>query len=260
MDDKHNISTLTVDEPKNTVELAELKNSPSPTYELIRQKWREYLIEILVIIFSITISFALNAWKEKQSKSELEGLYLKSLYNDISSDIEALQETIHATKQVVGKAKSLLAYSRQEDLSTLNGAHFLLELRGVFDRPNFVSNDATFTDLKSSGNMQVLTSFPLKNSLFKYYKQYEAIKAIEIAERDATLSLVAPYIMKRFSLSDQPLDSSNNTHAMRAVLKDTEYINCIFVRLSNREELLEEYKNLLIKSQKIKVELQKQIK
>jgi hypothetical protein len=260
MDDKPNIPTLIDIDPKNPEELVEVKNPPSTTYELIRQKWREYIIEILVIILGITISFALNAWKEKQSKIELEQLYVKSLYNDISSDSEALQETIHATKQVVGKAKSLLAYSLQEDLSNLNGAQFLLELRGVFDRPNFVSNDATFTDLKSSGNMQVITDFPLKNSLFKYYKQYEAIKAIEIAERDATLSLVAPYIMKRFSLSDQPLDSSNNNLAMRAVLKDTEYINSIFVRLSNREELLAQYQDLLIKSQKIKVELQKQIK
>ncbi len=246
-------------EPDTTKESV-LQPAPSPTIlGLVRQKWREYVIEILVIIVGITLSFALNAWKEQQSKKELEQIYLKSLQRDISSDIEALNQVIDETAQVVAKARTLLSYSAKPDAATFNEAIFLADLRDVFERPNFVSNDAAFTDLKSSGNMQILTDFGLKNNLFNYYKHYEAIKAVEEAERDATLFLVAPYMAKHFSFNRETENKATSNQAVLEAIENREYTNSIFVRLDNREELLAEYKDLLVKSRKIQAALQKQI-
>lgn len=140
---------------------------------LLRERWPEYVMEILVIILSISASFALDEWKDKQRKQELEQLYLKELTRDIESDVDQLNEIIAETKQVVFKASALINLDRQELQPDYD--QFISDIRFAFKRPRFVAQDATFSDLKSTGNMQVLSSFSLKNALFNYYKQYESI-------------------------------------------------------------------------------------
>lgn len=95
---------------------------------LFREKWPEYIIEIIVIILSITVSFALNEWKENNSKYELEQVYLKSLYHDINSDIEALHEVIEETELVIHKGHVLLDLSKQSNWSELNYGQFITDL------------------------------------------------------------------------------------------------------------------------------------
>lgn len=55
-------------------------------------------------------------------------------------------------------------------------------------------------------------------------------------------------------------DESHVQSNIMAALKDVEYQNSIFVRIANREELLDEYKDMLKASRIIKERLQKQIK
>jgi type II secretory pathway pseudopilin PulG len=133
---------------------------------LIRERWPEYVVEIAVIIFSISISFALDEWKDRQQKQELEQLYLKELARDIDADIRQLNGIIAETKQVAQKANGLIKLSQQESQPVYS--QFVNDVRFIFKRPRFVAQDATFSDLKSSGNLQTMRSFPLKNALFDY--------------------------------------------------------------------------------------------
>ena len=71
-------------------------------------------------------------------------------------------------------------------------------------RPKFTTRDATFSDLKSSGNLHLLKDIGLKNSLFAYYNVAQNIKdlqskALMMAERarsfqyDVELSPMSAY-------------------------------------------------------------------
>jgi hypothetical protein len=46
-----------------------------PIVAVLRHRWPEYLIEIVVIVFSISISFAFDQWKERRHEHEVEQLY-----------------------------------------------------------------------------------------------------------------------------------------------------------------------------------------
>jgi hypothetical protein len=238
--------------------------------QLLKEKWTEYLVEIIVIILGITISFALDEWKEQRQKKELEQVYLKSLHNDLIQDIRNLKRTIEETQLVIRQAKMLLAQaelSPRADSLPIPPVQFFTALRDILRRPLFIAHDATFSDLKSSGNMQIITDFPLKNALFGYFLDYESIKLIEVAEREVTITITGPYLMKHFPLrylerryladtSSQHLKENN----FMPMLRDREFSNNLFIRLSNRAELLQDYQEALALSQKIKSRVEKQLR
>lgn len=214
-------------------------------YRLVREKWPEYLVEMLVIVFSISASFALDEWKENQSKRALEQTYLRGLATDLRADSSHLAEVILETNAIVGKARHLLTPATPEAVKAPSG-EFLDELRFIFRRPRFIAEDATFSDLKSSGNLQVVDDFPLKNSLFDYYRQYTAIEQVETAERDATTHLIAPFFAKQLPLvPDRVATASVNAARIAALRTNVEFRNNVFIRQVTREELLRDYRQLL---------------
>lgn len=215
--------------------------SPSKVLQLIREKWPEYVLEVVVIIFSITISFAFDEWKDERHKRELEQTYLKGLYSDIQTDISQLGEVIAETKQVVQIATKLTTVTPQSP--TIDYHQFVSDVRFIFKRPRFVAEDATFSDLKSTGNMQVISKFPLKQALFDYYKQYETIGRVETAELETTNTIIGPYLLARLPLAEQANQPPKSNWT--AVMTETAYQNAVLVRRATREELLQDYQQSL---------------
>ena len=211
-------------------------NSFGKLSSLVRERWPEYVIEIIVIIFSITISFALDEWKDGRQKQELEQTYLKGLYSDIQKDIRQLNVVIAETQQIIQTAKSLSELSPQ---TPTNYHQFVENVRFVFKRPRFIAEDATFSDLKSTGNMQVINSFTLKNSLFDYYKQYETGVQVEAAELETTNAIIGPYLIRQLSLAEKHNTAPKPGWA--TITNEVEFQNALLLRRSTREELLHDY-------------------
>ncbi|GAB3948104.1 hypothetical protein GCM10028805_21660 [Spirosoma harenae] len=225
-------------------------------YQLVRERWPEYVIEVVVIIFSITISFAFDEWKDDRHKQEQEQTYLKGLYSDIQTDTSQLKEVMTETKQVIEKATYLSRLDPKSPAADYN--QFVTSLRFVFKRPRFISEDATFADLKSTGNMQVISSFPLKKSIFDYYKQYEAIVQVETAELETTNTVIAPNLLRDIRLAG----SSNlaSTANWPTVVSSAEFQNSMLIRQATRQELLDDYQQLLKLGNKILASIKPKLK
>ena len=56
--------------------------------ELIKEKWGEYVIEILVITLGIFGAFILNNWNESRKQNERFKIFTEQLYNTVDKDIE----------------------------------------------------------------------------------------------------------------------------------------------------------------------------
>src|ERR1700710_2565774 len=69
-----------------------------PLVATLRHRWPEYLIEIFVIVFSISVSFGLDQWKERRREDEIERLYLKTLADNLRADVEGLGEVTAGTQ------------------------------------------------------------------------------------------------------------------------------------------------------------------
>ena len=210
---------------------------------------------MVVIIFSISASFALDEWKDNRSRQELEQLYLKELAADIQADRNQLEGILAETRTIIQIAGSLANPVQTNAYSDNN--RLVEDVRFIFKRPRFVARNATFSNLKSTGNMQAISSFRLRNALFEYYSQYESTVLIEAAELDVSNTVLAPYILKRISLLKTGQNSQKALSS--SIFGETEFQNLVLVRQSTRKELLGEYEEILANGKQISAILASQM-
>ena len=209
---------------------------------LIKEMWPAYLIEIIVIILGISITLALEEWRDNSKEKHLEQIYLKNLQTDIQTDLTSLSQAISGTKTLLQKGNELLGYARSADNKNISPGQVNEDVRAILGRPNFISSDASFTDLKSSGNLHLIKDIQLKNLLFAYYNESEHIKEVQDAERQTAITLSGAYFLKQFPLDgNRSQVSSMTTKDMNELLKNIEFDNNVLLRVLNRNELLDIY-------------------
>jgi hypothetical protein len=210
--------------------------------KLIVEMWPAYLIEILVIILGISISLALEQWRDRSREKELESIYQKNLLDDINADLRSLHYALTSTEELLSKGNELLAFVGNPTGHPIPPARADSDLRIILGRPNFNSNDATFSDLKNSGNLHLLSDIRLKQLLFAYYSQVQIIKETQDAEKQATIVISGPYFLKTFqfnSVNNAP--SAIDERKLRQLSQDIEFGNIVFFRVDNRSELLGDF-------------------
>jgi hypothetical protein len=239
---------------------AEIKSLPPKNkgrvIRLIKEMWPAYLIEIFVIILGISITLALEEWRDKSKEKDLEIVYEKNLLSDISADLQLFDYVITNTQHVLEKGNDLMGFIENPSTHNLSSSQFIVDLKTLLERPDFISSDASFSELKNSGNLHLLKDMPLKNLLFSYYSQTGYIKESQDAEGQATISITGPYFMKRFPLGNVEKQVSLVTDAgLQTLPKDIEFANNVRLRIGNREELLEKYKRAAALGDQIKAAL-----
>jgi hypothetical protein len=210
---------------------------------LIKEMWPAYLIEIIVIILGISITLALEEWRDHAKEKHLEQIYLRNLQTDVETDLKSLGLTIRGTHILLQKGEALLNIARSPATKTISPEQVYEDVRAILGRPDFITSDATFTDLKSSGNLHLIEDIQLKNLLFAYYNETQLIKELQDAERQTTISLSGVFFLKQIPLDDhrnQIVSASDK--AMTALISDIEFNNNVLLRVTNRNELLGVYK------------------
>jgi hypothetical protein len=205
---------------------------------LVGEMWPAYLIEIVVIILGISITLALETWRDEAKEERTEKIYLSNLAADLQVDLNSLQRAADSTKVLLKNGEDLLQAIRSPLNHPLSGAQLTLDLRSILGRPKFISHDATFSELKSSGNLHLIKNVDLKWLLFDYYGQAQIIKENQDAEQQATITLVGPYFLKRFPLDG--LDTAATTAKANDLMQlagDIEFRNDVLLRVANRQEL-----------------------
>jgi hypothetical protein len=228
---------------------------------LLKSQWPKYIVDIFVIILSITISFTFDSFKEESDRKASEQAYLKALLGDITSDIAELKKVIESTNNVVEKANWLIALS--DNSKEIKKEEFTTAIKEVMERPNFVSKDATFSDLTSSGNMLLLEDINLKAMLFEYHRLYESVRAVEIAERETVNTSIAPYFLKNFSIKGLKKGATGSVvHQgvnIDQLIQQDDFSNIFSLRQVTRSELLGAYHQELELAKKIRAVLSTKI-
>ena len=69
--------------------------------DLLKEKWGEYVMEILVIIIGIFGAFILNDWNEKRKEKENFLILTEQLYNSIYTDILSFESIYKSTSKQI---------------------------------------------------------------------------------------------------------------------------------------------------------------
>jgi len=243
--------------PKASVASAPKARTGNRFRHLINEMWPAYLMEIVVIILGISITLALEEWRDDAKVVKLENVYRGNLLADINVDLEALQYVSAATKTLLAHGEAIFDYENGSPAHSLSDSALTTDLRSILQREKFIPHDATFAELKSSGNLHLINDIDLKRLLFAYYNQAQLIKEVQDAEQQATIILVGPYFLQRFQM-DAGLEDSPALHRGEkptAFANDVEFRNLVLLRVATRKELLALYRTAESLATKLKAAL-----
>jgi type II secretory pathway pseudopilin PulG len=211
---------------------------------LLSEMWPAYLIEVVVIIVGISITLVLEEWRDKSKESELEKVYLTNLAADIESDRRSLHYALSSTDTLLAAGAEIQQFVEAPDQHPLTAAGINKDVRALISRPKFLSHDATFSELKSSGNLHLIKEVTLNWNLFSYYSKAENIKENQEAEQLATIELSGRYFLQYFALDgsgESPV--FRNPGGVRSLATNAEFRNHVLARVGTRQELQRLYKD-----------------
>jgi hypothetical protein len=150
---------------KHTKKVFQVWNEGSPSWW---HKLKEFLLEIAIIVFAVTISIWFHDLSEKRHKQHDVHEFLTGLKTDLERDIHELEADRNGFVRT-GKAFAYITGvkfggSLSNDSLNRYGAWFYNEV-------GFVPNDGRFEGFKSSGKIGDIEDTELQNDIMDFYQE-----------------------------------------------------------------------------------------
>ncbi len=144
-----------------------------------QKKVSKYLLyaisEIFLVVIGIYIAIQFNNLNEGRKDRIVESQYFYNLKNDLSADLEGLDNMIELAKTKVSAAQDV---KRNSDLMRVGSLYeFNQDLQDLTFVDEFRPNDNTYDEMKSSGHFSSLSNDELKFKLMNLKKTYSEIAA-----------------------------------------------------------------------------------
>ena len=142
---------------------------------LSQGKLKKYLIyaivEITLIVVGILLALSLNTWQNNNKNNRIERDYISDLMIDIGQDtsyfnvrrLKNIRKKIDALNQA--KAYLLGNYEVSDTLLFLNTVGYGARYSRVVE----TSNNSTYTELVSTGNLRIIKDKEVRKELINYY-------------------------------------------------------------------------------------------
>ena len=173
-----NIHTKNSDTISQNQETENMEVHHHPQLHHQHKKWKEYLLESLMIFVAVTLGFFAEQLREHYIEINTEKEYVESLYNDLKTDSLTIQLRIEEKKWIENKFDSVETMLASNDISNNNEFIYYVEKYLEFNEV-FTSQDVTYQQLKSSGGFRFLKNIELYKKLSDYYNLYSRYQEID---------------------------------------------------------------------------------
>jgi len=136
---------------------------------ILKEKWPEYILEILVITIGILGAYALNSWNDQNKAKALEKEYISRLIEDLSKDTSGFHIELKNTQIRFEESQVLYEIVTAEKPFIRDTANFLLSIQTIGRTNRPVIHRDTFEDLISTGNASIIRNKAIFNATSSYY-------------------------------------------------------------------------------------------
>ena len=132
--------------------------------EAIRKNWAKYLIEAVVITFSIIGAFILDNWNEERQNRKEEQVILAGLKEEFLDNLDEVTRNIGLNEDVITATYEMIDLLRSEDWlenpDLIDSLVARVYMFGTFDAQTGITDE-----LISAGKLSLLTDDKLKKKL-----------------------------------------------------------------------------------------------
>lgn len=205
-----------------------------------QQDWFVVVVELLVVVIGLIMAFQVDRWRETLDERRQEQGYIERLTADIESDIPAIQFAVDMQSIRFDFVELLMATMEDPEAAVKRPAEFLAAVDQAAFTYTPVLASHTFEDLRSTGNMRLISSQELKEALFNYYGfdkaqwQYRPLQFTTEFKHFEQVAGVLSFDQARFVQDKIKMVSPSNQEEVRNMSVDTVAVLLAAKRLAER--------------------------
>ena len=229
-----------------------------------------HFFEFIMIFFAVILGFIAENARENFVNNKKEKVIAQSLYDDLKADTSIIQQNNKEKAWIELKFDSVQNILQTGDLYQNNEFIYYVE-RYLSFNTIITSQDATFQDLKSSGNFKYIKEVNLYKKISNYYtlfKRYEDIYGTnssvdknELSQMESKLfnprdliSLDNNKAINFYSLALRPVEK------LKPIRRETEYLKILYIQVANAKKRTSDSRLLLDKLKDEALDILKDLK
>ena len=134
------------------------------------------LLELLILVVGLFMGFQLDRWNDERLRQQDAQLYIGQLAKDLQADLEGSETRIEYLMQVQRHGQIALTLWEGETID--NPGDMVVSLYQASQIYPFFANSATYEDLKSTGNVDLVGDVSMRSELFLYYNSHKVNLAV----------------------------------------------------------------------------------
>lgn len=203
-------------------------------------------LEILIIVFAITLSLIVERWREGQQERKLEHNFLTNLKGDLKGDLQQLKQDSFSYTRM---RKVFKAYrSIYENGAVLNADSANKWVGFLYNTVDFVPSNSRYEALKASGKLDVIENKNLQVDIVNLYQ-------MTIPSMKASTAYFSDVKVKLGDFVDRNLVVSKKGNNIQELMKQPVYYNMIN-KDGYIDYILERYHETLVQNRNIIKEIE----
>lgn len=197
---------------------------------LTENKFSKYLIyaigEIVLVVIGILIALQINNWNESNKLKKEEVVYLKRLKLDLEKDTVYYNQSIARANLLIDRNTSFLKKIYEEQRSIEEGKD-LMNIP-LWDSEYLTIQDNTFSELVSSGKLNIISSPTLKVAVVDFYRKIEVQENYIKEFNEYSRELMANYVSAHpgtIKQTRKPEELAEILNASMFRLEDFQFLN-----------------------------------
>lgn len=133
-----------------------------------KHKLKDIILEILIIVFAVSLSISLHNWSERRHDRHEEHAFLEGLRTDLKNDIDEMKNDSGSYYRVFKGVNYFTKVAYGEPLNRDS----LYEYSSIFFNTTYLSpNISRFEGLKASGKLSIIENKELLNDMLDLYQE-----------------------------------------------------------------------------------------
>jgi hypothetical protein len=211
------------------------------------EKLKEVTIEILIIVFAVTLSIWLHSWSEHRHEQKQVKKFLTGLREDLKKDIVLLEENKAILARVDSDFEFLYDLIIKKQLDTQTDSVLYSKTRYQILETHL--NVGRFEGFKSSGKLETIETDSLKEKILVFYQQtLPDLLAGEVFNNSLQMKIL-----------DTELDESDS-QSKKKILSSQKVGALIHLLIYNSDIALNDYSNTIAGAKELINDIDKELK
>lgn len=159
------------------------------------------LLEIIIVFIGISISLWIDDWNQNRKDRLAEKEYLKSLYFDISMDVQDLSNRHFDAIETYENIQKILYFLNYPDSVEVDREYFQQVMGRSQLLQNFAPTDYTFQEMTSTGKLSLIKDDELRKKLTMYYSIVRRMNEDKASNNTTTRQLLFNGVLDHFHVA-----------------------------------------------------------